>query len=167
MSRLVVIFSILLGACGACSRSSGEPKQDRPATAAPEGGAPRAPGGADLPEGSGESFSLTLDQPDPVAAGAEAILRITVVPSAGYHINQDFPTKVTLEPPAGLKLAKTELKLADAEKVDDKQLVFAIAATPASAGSFTIPGKIKFAVCRGEEDCEPKRRPVSFTVAAQ
>jgi hypothetical protein len=110
---------------------------------------------------------MTLDQPAPVAAGADAVLRITVVPTTGYHINQDFPTKVTLEPPSGLKLAKNELLLADAEKVDDHQLVFAVKATPASAGSFTIPGKIKFAVCRGEEDCEPKRRPVSFTVAAQ
>jgi len=168
MSRLaVILLTLALGACASCSKS----KAHQPETGGE--GATKAPppqGTGDevaVPEGSSDSFNMTLDQPQPVAPGAAATLRITVVPTAGYHINQDFPTKLTLEPPSGITLGKTTLALEDAEKVDDHQLVFAVQATPAAAGSFTVPGKIKFAVCKGEEDCEPKRRPVSFTVAAQ
>jgi hypothetical protein len=169
MSRLAVSFAILLGACGACSKSSEPPK-----ATTDTGGSSKAPpkdppagSGAQTPEGAGDSFAMKLDQPAPVAPGAEAIARVTVTPTAGYHINQDFPTKLELQPPAGVKVAKASLDGEDAEKMDEQVLVFAVHVTPSAAGSFTLPGKIKFAVCKGEEDCEPKRRDVSFTVAAQ
>jgi hypothetical protein len=171
MSRLAVSFTILLGACGACSKSSDTPKSATGSAGSskplPKDSPPIGSDGAQTPEGAGDSFDMKLEQPAPVAPGAEAIARVTVTPAAGYHINQDFPTKLDLQPPAGVKVAKTTLEVGDAEKMDEHTLVFAVHATPSAAGSFTLPGKIKFAVCKGEEDCEPKRRDVSFTVAAQ
>jgi hypothetical protein len=171
MSRLVVLLAIVLGACGACSRESNKPKKEGTASTkkTPGGVVEMGKGGGEFetPDGSGESFELTLDHPAAVAPGSEAVARLVIVPKGAYHINQEFPTELTLTPPDGVKLEKTEYALEDAEKVDDNQLVFAIKATPATAGSFQVDGKIKFAVCLGEEDCEPKRRQVSFTVAAQ
>lgn len=169
MSRLVVALSLALAAC-ACSKSKSskpEPAADKGAPTADKKEAAPKGGEVAQPEGSGESFNLTVDAPAPVAPGGEAIARLTVVPTAGYHINQDFPTKLTLEPKEGVTLAKTEFAVEDAEKFDESQLVFAVKATPAAAGSYQVDGKLKFAVCKGEEDCEPKRRSVSFTVAAQ
>lgn len=168
MSRLAVALTLSLTAC-ACSKSKSSKPEPQPTA---ETGAPKPAtkgGGAEsaMPEGDGASFQLTIDAPAPVAPGGEAIARLTVVPTAGYHINQDFPTKLTLEPKEGIALAKTEFAVADAEKFDESQLIFAVKATPAASGSYQVDGKLKFAVCKGEEDCEPKRRSVSFTVAAQ
>jgi hypothetical protein len=81
-------------------------------------------------------------------------------------MNAEFPTKLTLDPIAGVKLSKASLVLADAEKFDDHQLVFAVQATPEAAGSYTVSGKIKFAVCT-DATCDPKKRNVSFAVTAK
>ena len=112
------------------------------------------------------SFKLVVEQPAPVAAGGEAVLRVKVTPGTGYKMNAEFPTKLTLDPVAGVDIDKTSMVLADAEKFDDHQLVFAVKATPQSAGSYTVSGKIKFAVCT-DATCDPKKRDVSFTIAAK
>jgi hypothetical protein len=44
--------------------------------------------------------------------------------------------------------------------------VFAVKATPSASGVYTIPGKIKFAVCT-DATCDPKRQDVSIRVAAK
>jgi hypothetical protein len=115
---------------------------------------------------SDASFQLTVEQPAAVAAGGETTLRVRVTPGTGYKMNAEFPTKLTLEPTAGVTLGKTSLVLADAEKFDDGQLVFAVKATPAASGSYTVNGKIKFAVCT-DATCDPKKRNVAFAVTAK
>jgi len=122
--------------------------------------------GAPAPSGPDDSFELALEQPAAVAPGAAAVARITITPGKGYKMNKEFPTKLTLEPPAGITLDKATLVLDDAESFDPHKLVFAVKATPTAAGDFTIPGKIKFAVCT-DATCDPKRRDVSFRVAAK
>lgn len=120
------------------------------------------PGGGD----ADSSFALTVEQPSPVAAGGEVILRVRVTPGTGYKMNAEFPTKLTLEPTAGVEIGKTTLVLADAEKFDDNQLVFAVKASPMASGTYTVTGKIKFAVCT-DATCDPKKRNVSFAVTGK
>jgi hypothetical protein len=154
------------------AKGAGEPAKIDPVTVQAKGGgketAPsKEPAPAPAPAGEADaSFQLTVEQPAPVAAGAPATLRVRVTPGTGYKMNAEFPTKLTLEPPAGVTLDKTSLALADAEKFDDHQLAFAVKATAASAGSYTVSGKIKFAVCT-DATCDPKKRNISFTVAAK
>jgi hypothetical protein len=115
---------------------------------------------------SDSSFQLTVEQPAAVAAGGEVTLRVRVTPGTGYKMNAEFPTKLTLEPTAGVTLGKSSLVLADAEKFDDHQLVFAVKATPVASGSYTVNGKIKFAVCT-DATCDPKKRNLAFAVTAK
>jgi hypothetical protein len=121
----------------ACSKSDPRATDTAP-PAATRGGAEGArggPGGAapvqiQVAGGGGEaaandaSFNLTTEQAAPTAAGSETIARLVVKPGSGYKMNKDFPTKLTLDPPAGVTLSKSVLELSDAEKFDDHELTF-------------------------------------------
>jgi hypothetical protein len=103
---------------GNCSKSDPSPTGTAPprdvatgapvgAKAAPRGGAMPLGGGAAESSGSDKSFQLTAEQAAPTTAGGEAVARLRVHPGTGYKMNKDFPTKLTLEPPAGVTLTKT------------------------------------------------------------
>ena len=97
---------------------------------------------------------------------------VRVTPSGAYHINKEFPTKLTLETPAGVTLAKALLTAGgqdqakgDAEAFDEKQLAFNVKLTP-SSGTHTIKGTFKFAVC-DKDTCLAKKEQISIVVAAK
>jgi len=176
LRRALVLATVL--AAASCSKSSeprGEARSAAPTAetsaptmetkqakgATPSGGEPGPAQNTD--DGS---YKLALEQPAAVTPGAAATARVTITPGPGYKMNKDFPTKLTLEPPAGVTVDKATFALSDAESFDEHKLVFAVKATPASAGDFTIPAKIKFAVCT-DATCDPKRREVSIRVAAK
>ncbi len=121
--------------------------------------------GAQGADGADTSFKLTTEQASAGSAGAEVTARLVVLPGAGYHMNKDFPTKLTLEPPAGVTLSKTVLEPADAERFTDDVLAFAVKMTATAAGEYTIPGTFKFAVCT-ETTCDPKKQKVALVLKA-
>src|SRR5262245_15581002 len=55
-----------------------------------------------------EEGTITVDKAEG-KAGAEATAAVKLAPSTGYHVATDYPIKLTLEQPQGVKLAKTEL----------------------------------------------------------
>jgi hypothetical protein len=124
------------------------------------------PKGATQTLDSDPAFSMTITSPDAVAAGSSATAKLTVKPGKGYHMNEEFPTNLKLEAAAGCTLAKTELGVDDATAFDKDHLEFDVACTPASAGTYTVSGKLKFAVCTNTT-CDPKRQAISFAVAAK
>ena len=97
-------------------------------------------------------------------AGASAVATIRVEPKGKYHINQEFPTKLVMDTPDGVKLAKPKMTSKDAAKFDDHAAEFQVAFTPESAGKKTFTGVLRFAVCEGELACVPKTEKISFTV---
>lgn len=112
-------------------------------------------------------------EPVSAKAGAEAVARITVTPGSGYHVNTEYPIKLTLTPPAGVTLAKDKFVAGghdkaqgDADALDEKQLAFAIKLTPASSGDYTINGNFKFAVC-DKDQCLAKQETIAIAVAAK
>ena len=84
-------------------------------------------------------------------------------------------TKLTLENAQGVTIAKAELKAGghekskgDADVFDEKQLVFAVKMTPAAAGSYTVNGTFKFAVCdKAGSTCLAKKEPIAIQLAAK
>lgn len=124
-----------------------------------------APGGAEGASADDTSFKLTTEQPAPTKAGGETVARLVVHPGAGYKMNKEFPTKLTLEPPAGVTIAKTVLELADAEKFAENELAFAVKMSATPAGEYTIPATFKFAVCT-ETTCDPKKQKVALVLKA-
>jgi len=190
MSRLALLA---LCVAAACSKSAGN--QDKVSSpppssggqdviAVPQGGptmgrtqdsAPAKPSAADADRSrlKPEEGKLAIDPPADARAGTEAVARITVTPAAGYHVNTEYPTKLTLTSPDGVLLAKAELVAGgrdkakgDADALDEKQLAFAVRLTPAASGSYTINGSFKFAVCDASQ-CLPKKETIAITVAAK
>jgi hypothetical protein len=160
LSFVTVSAAVVLGSA-ACSKTDAK------------GGATPPPSGA-LPADEGETvppddqlYTLTVEPPTPVAPGQAAVARVKVVPAAGYKMTREAPNRLTLEPSAGVTLAKNSFELPDAEAFDDKQLVFAVSATPQAAGEHKVEGQIKFAVCKAEDMCISRKGKVSFSVAAK
>jgi hypothetical protein len=117
--------------------------------------------------------TLAVEVPADTKAGAEATAKITVTPGQGFHVNTEYPIKLTLETPAGVKLDKTEFKAGghdgakgDAVALDEHQLVLAVKMTADKSGSYTINGSFKFAVC-DKDQCLAKKEPIAIAVAAK
>jgi hypothetical protein len=193
MSRLAVIV-LLLSAC-ACTKKStsqeaaGKPGGTEPAgtkiggEAPPTNGARQvgAPGGEPVKAGDDSRFRLQPDEgklaielPASAKPNTEATAKIVVIPGSEYKVNTEFPTKLTLESPSGVTLAKAELKAGgmdkskgDADVFEEAQLVFAVKLTPAATGTYTVNGTFKFAVCdKAGSTCLAKKEPIAIQVAA-
>jgi hypothetical protein len=170
----VLLLSIALSACAACGKSSGNhektstqeptPPAPNPATPTPESGDPCANDNPKFHIGPQEA-TLTIGAAEG-AAGSEATAAIKVVPAAGYHVSQEFPMKLTLTPPDGVKLAKTELAKTDADQFSEQGLALSVKATADKPGSYEIKGCFKVGVC-DKDSCHPKKQPITITVAAK
>ena len=189
------VVGAVLGA-GACkSAKSKEPTAApaAPAAAAPAAGGdhiavPGAPGGqakVDPPaappvaQGSAagsaqaadavkpdSSFDLKITPPADAKAGAAATAHVVITPGKGYHVNQDYPVKLTIDPTPGVTVAKATQVKADAAKMTSTELAFDVKLTPAKPGDYKVGGLLKFAVCT-ESTCDPKKRPIAFQLAAK
>ena len=84
--------------------------------------------------------------PGDATAGRSSTSVVEVTPSTGYKINLQFPSRLKLEPTAGVKPAKEQLGKDDAE-VTEEVLRFNVAFTPASAGKLKMGGTADFSVC--------------------
>lgn len=105
-------------------------------------------------------------------AGSQLVGSVVVTPAPGLHIATDFPIKVTLVAPPGVKLAKTELSaggagksIGDASALSEQRLGFAVAATAEKAGVYEITGMFKFGICE-KDSCHPKRQPIAISMTA-
>jgi hypothetical protein len=138
-----------------------------PGAGAPEGvAAVPVKGGAAPDTGPDSSFNLTITAPTGARAGAEAIAHVEVTPGSGYHVNEDFPTKLVIDPADGVAVAKAEQVKDDAQIFTSKKLAFDVRLTPAKAGTFQLGGTLKFAVCT-ETTCDPKKRAIAIALTAQ
>jgi hypothetical protein len=171
LSLVTIALVVCLAVCG---KSSG----NREKTAAPE----PAPGTANVPAPtppSGdpcanddprfhvkpEEATLTVGSAEG-AAGSEATAAIKVVPAAGYHVSTDFPMKLTLQPPAGVTLAKSVLAKADADQLTEQGLALSVKATAAQPGTYEIKGCFMVGVC-DKDSCHPKKQPITITALAK
>ncbi|MBA3540075.1 MAG: hypothetical protein H0T79_10635 [Deltaproteobacteria bacterium] len=116
---------------------------------------------------------LAIDVPADIKPGTEAVAKITVTPGSGFKVNTEYPTKLTLQSPSGVTLAKSEFiaggsdkAKGDADALDDHQLVLTVKLTAAQPGNYTINGSFKFAVC-DKDQCLAKKETIAIAVAAK
>jgi len=181
------LASLLLAALAtvagcSCSKSAGSKDSPKVSnSAAPPQDVVAVPGAVGAKGGTNdealklkpEEGQLSIEVPPDAVAGKETTARVIVTPTQKYKINFEFPTKLTLEAQPEVALAKAELKAGgqakaqgDAEKFEEKQLAFAIKMTPSKAGTHTINGTFKFAVC-DKDQCLAKREPIAIQLAAK
>ncbi|MCA9713629.1 MAG: hypothetical protein H6713_30665 [Myxococcales bacterium] len=113
-----------------------------------------------------DRFALSIEPPSEAAAGEESVVKIKVLPKEPWHMNHDYPTTLTIDPPGGVSLAKGELKRGDAVKFEDAGCEFDVAFTPSETGEKTFSGKFRFAICQ-DEACAPVSEDVEFRVAVK
>jgi hypothetical protein len=122
-----------------------------------------APGGArtvaDTP-----TYKVTLASPAKLSKGAQATVMVEILPKEGWKLNKEFPTKLTVTEPAGVKVAKKEQTVADAVAFADKSGKWSVEFQADSAGAKAFTGQVKFAVCT-ETSCDPKKEQLAWNVA--
>lgn len=112
------------------------------------------------------SYAVSLDIPADAASGKEIVAKVKVTPGSGYKMNQEYPTKLTVQPTDGVTAAKAVLQKGDAAKFDNHELAFDVKLTPAKAGTYTVNGTLAFAVCT-EATCDPKTEKIAINLVAK
>lgn len=187
MSRVLLASALLLAACTkSAPKDNGPADQPKDVVKVPGGPGDVAPPGMGKPTGesargagadpqklAADEGKLAIVAPADAKAGAETVAKITVTPNTGYHVNTEFPTKLTLEAPEGVTLAKTEFKAGGADKnkgdadvFEEQSLELGVKLTAAKSGTYTINGTFKFAVC-DKDSCRPKKETIAIQVAAK
>jgi hypothetical protein len=186
----------LLIACGngskeqkpASVKEPGDTKVPVPGAGLPEGNPPPTVGGADDPSKLSPATkerakdpkfnlqpsegTLTIGKVDG-KPGAPGTAEIKLAPGKGYHVATDYPIKIWLEAPEGVKLEKTFLTAGgrskvqgDAATLTEQGLAFAVKATPDKPGTFEIEGVFSFGICE-QDSCHPRTQPIKIQVAAK
>lgn len=112
------------------------------------------------------SFKMTLLPAGAVRAGAVVPLALSLEATGGYHVNQDYPTRIDLTLPAGVTAVKTSFAKAEAKEFSDPRARFEMPVTPAAAGDYDVVAKVAFAVCT-EEHCVPDERTLTLRLQAE
>ncbi len=115
---------------------------------------------------AGDAYKLTVGK----ASGAvnkSIKAEVKVEAQGAYHVNKEFPHKLTLEAPAGVTLEESKLTKDKAAKFTDKELAFDVSLTATKAGKSEIKGTLKFGVCEGDKACELKTENVVIAVEAK
>jgi hypothetical protein len=75
----------------------------------------------------------------------------------------DYPTKLSIKAPDGVKIEKEIQRGPDAAKFEKAALDFEVAFTADGAGTKSFSGELKFAVCTDTE-CKPTTEKIAFDV---
>lgn len=156
----------------ACSNSASETRDpeptahDRTATAGHEEPAKMLDAPPAKAPAAGPNYEIaTTPQTTPFKVGGEGRVEVRLTGRNGYHVNQEYPIELTLQPPAGLKLAKAKLVRADASAFEEAQAVFPIGLTPEAAGRKALRGTLNFSVCN-PQNCLLERQDVAVEIDA-
>ncbi len=113
-------------------------------------------------------YTVDVEVPPNATRGEATIARVRVAPKAPWHMNLEYPAKMSLEATDGVELDAPLLRKGDAERYDDDALVFSVLFTPSEKGAQSIAAKVDFAVC-GDSACGPVTESVelAFEVACR
>jgi hypothetical protein len=112
-----------------------------------------------------EAYSVE-SKPTKAKVGKAAQLVVAVKAKGTFHLNQEYPHKLTLDGvPEGVRVEKTDLKRGDAE-LDEHSLTFKLEATPEKAGRHVIKATLKTSVC-DEKQCILKSEKLSLRVVGK
>jgi hypothetical protein len=139
------------------------PSAPERATTPPAAPDPAAEGTAVV---SDPTFELRAEGRERYASGELAQFSVTLTPRAGWHVNQDYPTRIEITGPAAVSFPKSELQKADAAQFAEERARFDVPFTPSAPGTHTIQAKVSFAVCT-DETCVPDTRTLALALPVQ
>lgn len=165
--------AILLLALVACSKDE-KPATAPPASASASNAAPAVNAAkiTDLGPGKqrvdGQNFSLDLASTG-CKAGAECTMTIKLVAAADYHVNKEYPYKLTANAAPGVSfLGKKDPNIFSKESGDfveegEKTGTMTVRFKPAAAGEAKVSGTYRMSVCSADQ-CQIEVQPVTLNV---
>ena len=172
--RSVLFVAVALtAACGSSEPAAPPPVEPAaapaPATpspsAAPDNAAPAAPAAAG-PVVADTGFELRATAAGPYKAGQAGSFGVALTAAGGYHVNEEFPIRVTVRAPEGVTLPKGQLVRADAAEFGAERARFEVPFTPAAAGEKRVEVQVDFAVCT-PENCMPDQRTLALALPVE
>jgi hypothetical protein len=109
-------------------------------------------------------YTITLAVPAQLGKGAQGTAVLEVTPKKGWKLNKEFPTKLTVAEPAGVKVSKKEQTVADAVAFAEQSARWQVQFEADSSGAKDFTGLLKFAVCT-DTSCDPKKEALAWNVA--
>ncbi len=130
-------------------------------SAAPAPAAEAAPAG--VPKVSDAGFDLSLEGPKAsLKAGQAGTVEVVLVAKAPFHVNDNYPIKLTLKPTPGIKYDNPTIGK-EAVKLEKMKAVMPVSFMPDGAGKKTVAGEFKFSVCT-EDKCLMEKRDLALEV---
>jgi hypothetical protein len=115
---------------------------------------------------AGSNYKMELKAPASAKKGEKAAAKIHIEGTDGFHVNLEYPMKLTVDAPSGVTLDKSKQIGRDAVKFAKEGTDFAIGFTSAETGKKAFKGEFKFAVCT-ENNCSPTTEKIAFDVDVQ
>jgi len=112
---------------------------------------------------AGGNYKLDVKAPASAKKGEKATTIVHIEGTGKYHINEEYPTKLTITAPSGVKVEKATQTKADAKKFAKEGADFAIDFTSSETGKKSFTGELKFAWC-ATTDCNPATEKIAFDV---
>ncbi len=158
----LAVFGIVSAvACGGPETPAAtEPAGPAPVVQAPPvASAPKGPPPASIQE---NTYRLAFETDPAYGDGKDGKFRVVLTAAGGYHVNQDYPIRVDLKAPAGLKLTKASLGKPDATQFGEEAARFDVSFN-APKGTHTVEALVDFAVCT-KETCVPDQRTIALNL---
>ena len=111
-----------------------------------------------------KKYDISVDAPKDVKAGAKGAFKIVLHPAPGFHVNQEFPTEITVDA-ADVKLGKAKLAKADAKVFNEKEARFEVDFQTDKPGERWFTAKARFAICT-DKDCWPAKETLTWKITA-
>ena len=178
LTLLVAASLVLAAGCGS-SESAATPTDttgtpppatpsahgDTPPTANPPAGDPpaAAPSGAVVTD---TGFELRATASGPYHAGQLGTFGIALTPNGEYHVNEEYPIRVTVRAPSELTLPKTSLERGDAAEFSAQKARFDVPFTPTAAGERRVEVQVDFAICT-PQNCMPDQRTLALVLPVE
>ncbi|RLB52578.1 MAG: hypothetical protein DRJ42_14470 [Deltaproteobacteria bacterium] len=177
--RLMTIFllAFALGACEDEAPSETAPPESTEGAgnveaADPGAGAeaqPEAPSGDDSEAGplvDDPTFELRATASDTYANGELAQFDIRITPKGEYHMNEEFPTTITVHSVDGVAFPNSELEAGDAAEFGAALARFDVPFTASAAGEHRVVCDVSFAVCTAS-NCIPENRTLAVVLPVE
>lgn len=110
-----------------------------------------------------DTYIVKVNVPDAAQAGQNATATISLEPKTGWKLNLEFPTKLTIKAPDGVKVAQATQGIADAAAFSEKAGSFKVSFTPEAQGTKNSAADFRFAVCT-KTTCDPKEATLAWAV---
>jgi hypothetical protein len=95
--------------------------------------------------------------------GAKATTSLTIAARSGWHVNEEAPLSLKLQPDAGITIEKLKLGRADLAQSTKDLARFDVAFTGTEPGKKIINGEASFVMCQAST-CKPVKEKVALAV---